>query len=81
MDRLHGRGWKTPTCVMPHEARCRHVLYRVVESMADLPNKGSLEIGVELRCRVARNRLYTWGCYICSSWYQRMGDETCTNVE
>ena len=34
---------------MPREACCRHVLYRVVESMADLPSQGSLEIGAELR--------------------------------
>ena len=70
---------------MPREACCRHVLYRVVELMADLPSQGSLEIGAELRCRVARNRLYTCVYYICSSWYQCMGDETrvltCNNVQ
>ena len=71
---------ENPTCVMPREACCRHVLYKVVESMADLPSQGSLEIRAELRCRVPRNRLYTCVYYIYSSWYQCMGDETCTNV-
>ena len=45
--------------------------------------RDSLEVRAELRCRVARNRLYTCVSYIFSLWYQCipcLGDETCTNV-